>query len=72
MLLLLKQQQQQQQKACLFEPVQVVRLEGGEAHVVAAGAAVAGGAGRAGDADLVGGLSDPVPPAGEKAARRFR
>lgn len=54
-------------KACLFEPVQVVCLESGEAHVVAAGAAVAGRAGRAGDAYFVGGLSNPVPPAGERS-----
>lgn len=53
-------------KACLFEPVQVVCLESGEAHVVAAGAAVAGRAGRAGNAYFVGGLSDPVAPAEEK------
>lgn len=54
-------------KACLFEPVQVVCVESGEAHVVAAGAAVAGRAGRAGNAYFVGGLSDPVPPAGERS-----
>lgn len=53
-------------KACLFEPVQVVCLESGEAHVVAAGAAVAGGAGRAGDAHFVGGLTDPVTPVRER------
>lgn len=56
----------EKKKACLFEPVQVVCLESGEAHVVAAGAAVAGRAGRAGNAYFVGSLSDPVPPAGEK------
>lgn len=45
---------------CLFEPVQVVCLESGEAHVVAAGAPVAGRAGGAGHAYFVGSLSDPV------------
>lgn len=52
--------------ACLFEPVQVVCLESREAHVVAAGAAVAGRAGRAGNAYFVWGLSNPVTPAREK------
>lgn len=47
---------------CLFEPVQVVCLESGEAHVVAARAPVAGRAGGAGHAYFVGGLSDPVAP----------
>ena len=46
----------------LFEPVQVVCLESGEAHVVAAGAAVAGGTGGAGNAYFVGGVSNPVTP----------
>lgn len=46
----------------LFEPVQVVRLESREAHVVAARAPVAGGAGRAGHAHFVGSFSDPVSP----------
>lgn len=51
---------------CLFEPVQVVRLESGKAHVVAAGAPVAGRAGRAGDAYFVGSLSDPITPERKK------
>lgn len=42
--------------------MQVVCLESREAHVVAAGAAVAGRAGGAGYAYFVGGLSDPVTP----------
>lgn len=45
---------------CLFEPVQVVCLESGEAHVVAARAPVAGRACGAGYAYFVGSLSDPV------------
>lgn len=51
---------------CLFEPVQVVCLESREAHVVAAGAPVAGRAGRAGYAYFVGGLSNPVTPGRQK------
>lgn len=46
----------------LFEPVQVVCLESREAHVVAAGAPVAGGAGGAGHAYFVGSFSNPVTP----------
>lgn len=53
---------------CLFEPVQVVCLEGGEAHVVAAGATIAGRAGGAGHTYFVGGLSNPVAP----GRQRFR
>lgn len=45
---------------CLFEPVQVVCLQSREAHVVAAGAPVAGRAGGAGHAYFVGSLSNPV------------
>lgn len=63
----LESQGRKKKKACLFEPVQVVCLESGEAHVVAAGATVAGRAGRAGNAYFVGGLSNPVPPAGERS-----
>lgn len=59
-------------KACLFEPVQVVCLESGEAHVVAAGAAVAGRAGRAGNAYFVGGISDPVTPEREAIQLRYK
>ena len=51
---------------CLFEPVQVVCLESGEAHVVAAGAPVAGRAGGAGYTYFVGSLSDPVAPGRQK------
>lgn len=51
---------------CLFEPVQVVCLESREAHVVAAGAPVAGRAGGAGHAYFVGSLSDPVTPGRQK------
>lgn len=47
---------------CLFEPVQVVCLESGEAHVVAARTPVAGRACGAGYAYFVGSLSDPVTP----------
>lgn len=57
---------------CLFEPVQVVCLESREAHVVAAGAPVAGGAGGAGDAHFVGSLPDPVAPGGQKAGTSVR
>lgn len=52
----------------LFKPVQIVCLERGEAHVVAAGAAVARRAGGAGDAYFVGSLSDPVAPGRQKCA----
>lgn len=52
---------------CSFEPVQVVCPQRREAHVVAAGAAVAGWAGRAGHAHFVRGLSDPVAPGRERS-----
>lgn len=55
---------------CLFEPVQVVCLQSGEAHVVAAGAAVAGRAGGAGHAHFVGSLSDPVAPERQETGER--
>lgn len=57
---------------CLFEPVQVVCLESREAHVVAAGAPVAGGTGGAGDAYFVGSLSDPVAPGRQKREQCHR
>lgn len=46
--------------------MQVVCLESGKAHVVAAGAPVAGRAGGAGHAYFVGSLSDPVTPTRQK------
>lgn len=51
---------------CLFEPVQVVCLESREAHVVAAGAPVAGRTGRAGHAYFVWSFSNPVTPERQK------
>ena len=53
----------------LFEPVQVVCVEGGKAHVVVAGPPVAWGTGRAGDAYFVRGFADPVPPGRQKNGR---
>lgn len=64
--------EEKKKKACLFEPVQVVCLESGEAHVVAAGAAIAGRAGRAGNAYFVGGFSDPVTPEREAIQLRYK
>ena len=46
--------------------MQVVCFEGREAHVVAAGASIAGRTGRARDTYFVGGLSYPVPPGRQK------
>lgn len=62
---------QEEKNLCLFEPVQVVCLEGGEAHVVAAGAPVAGGAGGAGHAHFVGSFSDPVTPERQRLGVSF-
>lgn len=56
----------------LFEPVQVVCLESREAHVVAAGAPVAGGAGGAGHAYFVGSFSNPVTPETQKRTEQMR
>lgn len=51
---------------CLFEPVQVVCLQSRKAHVVAAGAPIAGRAGGARYTYFVWSFSNPVTPGRQK------